>query len=102
MAEFYTFDTEAEAITCINAINNSGWFPVVGNCNGSPVPNNQQTIKWCDEPRELKTGKWAVPRIPTNRLDLVGVPQVDRDAFLAVYGQDIQELVYNDFVVIEE
>jgi len=100
--EYYVFATEAQAIACIAAINGTSWFPIVGYCNGVPAPQNQQTTKWCDAPAEMTTGEWAVPRIPTSRLNDIGVPQADRDAFLAVYGQDIRSLSASDLVQPEE
>jgi hypothetical protein len=102
MAEFYVFNTEAEANDCINAINGTSWFPIVSSCCGELAPGKQQTTKWCEVPREMLNGKYAVQRIPTSRLDFVGVPQAERDAFLALYGQDIRELEATDFVTLEE
>ena len=100
--EYYVFSTEQDAQDCINYINSTPWFPIVGCVNGIPVPDSQQTTSWCDVPVEMLSGDWAVPRIPESRLDSIGVPQVDRDSFLAVYGQDIRDLCSSDFPVEEE
>jgi hypothetical protein len=91
--EYYVFQTIEDANACISAINDSGWFPIVGNKNGRPAPESQQTT--C-------CGEWAVPRIPESRLDFMGIPQETRDAFLATYGQDIRELSSEDFPSEEE
>jgi len=100
--EYYVFQTKEESDSCINYINSTPWFPVTGIRNGTPDPAAAQTTCWCTDPREMISGEWAVPRIPENRLDYIGVPQEDRDAFLSVFGQDIRELNRDDFPIIEE
>lgn len=100
--EFYVFSDQAGAQACIDYINSTPWFPIVGAVNGVPAPDKQMTTCWCDTPRELVSGEWVVPRIPTSKLDALEVPQEDRDAFLAAFGQDIRSLLHSDFVVIEE
>lgn len=95
--EYYVFATQAEADACVAAINGTNWFPIVGNRAGVPDPSACQTTKWCDGPTEMLSGEWAVPRIPTSRMDYLEVPQAERDAFLAVYGQDIRDLGVADF-----
>jgi len=95
--EYYVFATEAEGDACVTAINGTDWFPIVGLRNGVPDPTACQTTKWCEGPTEMASGEWAVPRIPTERLDYIGVPQEDRDAFLSAFGQDIRELTSEDF-----
>jgi hypothetical protein len=98
MAEYYVFATEAEAVNCMNYINGTEWFPITGKKNGVPAPESQKTTCWCTSASEMTTGEWAIPRIPANRLDAIGVPQGDRDAFIAAFGQDIRELSRDDFV----
>jgi hypothetical protein len=95
--EYYVFADEATANQCIGAINGTDWFPIVGNRNGVPDPTAQQTTCWCEAGQEMKSGEWAVPKIPDARLDYVGVPQEEREAFLAVFGQDIRDLTADDF-----
>lgn len=95
--ECYVHPTETESDNCITAINNSGWFPIVGNRNGTPDPTAQPTTCWCEKGHEMLSGEWAVPRIPEARLDYIGVPQEERDAFLAAHGQDIRDLTSEDF-----
>lgn len=97
MKEYYVFTTKGEADTCLAQINGSGWFPIVGKVAGTPAPQNTKTEKWALAPSELLTGEWAVPRVPTDKLDLMGVPQEDRDAFLAAFGKDIRILSSADF-----
>jgi hypothetical protein len=99
--EFYVFNTQGQANGCLNAINNSGWFPIIGRNKGAPAPHKQQTIDWRDSPKEMLSGEWAVPRPAANRLDFIGVPANERASFLAVYGGDIRTLTGSDFVVIE-
>ena len=95
--EYYVFPTQAEAQDCVNAINNSGWFPIVGKRNGVPDPTAQATTCWVESATEMTSGEWAIPRIPESRLDGMGVLQENRDAFLASFGQDIRELASIDF-----
>lgn len=93
MAEYYVFETEQDAVNCINYINNTDWFPLAGNVQGEPAPEtHQKTVAWVLVPFEMLSGEWAVPRIPSTLLDAVNVPQADRDAFLTAFGQDIREL----------
>jgi hypothetical protein len=100
--EYYVFATQEQAQACIDYINGTPWFPIVSKRNGVPDPTAQKTTCWCKDAAETVSGEWAVPRIPTIRLDAIGVPQEDRDAFMAVFGQDIRELTSSDFPVIEE
>jgi len=95
--EYYVFQTEDSANQCLSYINGSGWFPITGNRGGKPSPSTQKTTSWATEVQESASGEWAVPRIPTSKLDLIGVPQADRDAFLAAFGQDIRTLTPDDF-----
>ena len=97
MNEYYVFATEAEAQACIDYINGTPWFPIVGNRNGQPDPDAAKTEKWADSPTEMASGEWCVPRIPGERLDALGVPQETRDAAIAAYGQDIRVLEGSDF-----
>lgn len=95
--DYYVFATQAEADACIAAINGTNWFPLVGEVNGVPAPQNQQTTKWCDSCMCMLSGDFAVPRITTDKLDFLGVTQGERDAFLAAFGQDIRTLTDADF-----
>jgi len=95
--EYYVFQTEEQASTCIASINGSGWFPIVGLKNGSSSPSSKKTEKWIDEPTQMTSGEWTVPRIPESRLDFIGVPSDQRAAFLAAFGQDIRDLASSDF-----
>jgi len=100
--EYYVFQTEAEALGCLNYINSTPWFPIVGKVNGVDAPNNQTTTSWAEAPVEMLSGEWAVPRIPQSRLDYLEVSAEDRTNFLASFGQDIRTLTAEDFPVIEE
>ena len=100
--DYYVFQTQVAAQGCINYINSTPWLPITGKINGVPAPNSQKTTSWCNTPKEMISGEWVVPRIPTNILDSLGVAQEDRDAFIAVFGQDIRELDNTAFPVIEE
>jgi len=100
--EYYVFPTEVEAIACVNFINSTPWFPIVGKTNGVFNPDAQQTTCWVDAPTELVSGEWAVPRIPEVRLDALNVPASQRDAFLVAFGQDIRDLDRSDFPEPEE
>jgi hypothetical protein len=98
--EYYVFATKPEAEACMTAINGTSWFPITGNKKGVPNPTATKTTKWSGTRslKELASGGWAVPRVPTSKLDLVEVPQAERDAFLAVYGNDIRTLSRIDFL----
>jgi hypothetical protein len=95
--EYYVFPTQAEAQDGIDAINNSGWFPIVGKRNGVPDPTAQATTCWVESATEMTSGEWAIQRIPEPRLDYLDVSQENRDNFLAAFGQDIRELTSADF-----
>ena len=95
--EYYIFATEAGATACLDYINATPWFPIVGQSQGVPAPQNQTTTKWVEAPSEMLTGEWAVPRIPNARLDHLEVPQGSRDAFMSAFGQDIRGLDSGDF-----
>ncbi len=97
MSEYYVQPNETAGLNCVAAINSSGWFPIVGNVKGVPAPQNQQTTQWVEAPIEMLSGEWAVPRIPEEKLDRAGVPQEDRDQFMAAFGQDIRTLGPEDF-----
>jgi hypothetical protein len=97
MKEYYIFKTEEQAINCINFISGSEWFPIIGDKLGTPNPSAQKTVRWVSKPREMASGEWAVSRIPQSRLDELGVPQENRDAFMAAFGQDIRALDIEDF-----
>ena len=97
MNEYYVFPTEADAQACLDYINGTAWFPIVGNRNGQPAPDAQATERWAEAPTEMASGEWCVPRIPESRLDALGVSQEERDAGMAAYGQDIRELSDSDF-----
>jgi hypothetical protein len=99
MSEYYTFPTKAGAQACLDYINASPWFPVVGKKAGEYAPGNQATTQWATAPLELLSGEWCVPRIPNARLDYVGVPDADRASFMAAFGQDIRPLQQEDFVM---
>jgi hypothetical protein len=101
--EYYIFATEAGATACLDYINATPWFPLAGKVNGQPAPDaNQKTTKWADTPQEMVSGEWCVPRVPESRLDHINVPQGDRDAFIAAFGQDIRTLTGVDFPVLDE
>ena len=100
IVEFYVFKTRAEADACVKHINSDmGWYPIVGNVMGVPAPQNQQTLHWADEPKEMKDGSWAVPKVPDKRLDEMKVPVTvqDKTDLLAVHGTDIRTLTAADF-----
>lgn len=101
--EHYVFSTIEQGEACITAINESGWFPITGKKQGTPNPSAQKTVIWHGSPpKSMLTGEFAVPRIPEARLDFMGVPQENRDAFIAAFGQDIRDLENDEFVIINE
>jgi hypothetical protein len=95
--EYYIFATRVESDNCLTYINNTSWFPIMGTVQGRPAPLSQHTTSWAKESLEMVSGEWAVPRIPTARLDYLEVPQEDRDAFMTFFGQDIRILTIADF-----
>lgn len=90
--ECYVFAAEQSARACIDYINGTPWFPIVGMVNGVPAPDLQKTERWAEAPMKMASGEFAVPRIPEERLDALNVPQATRDQFLAAFGQDIRDL----------
>lgn len=97
--EYYVFQTESDAQGCIDYINSTPWFPIIGNKDGVPNPDAQTTTCWCETPSEMVSNEWAVPRIPNTRLDYLEVSQSDRDNFMATFGQDIRTLTVSDLVI---
>ena len=94
---YYCFATQTEAQSCLDYINSTPWFPIVGKKLGVDDFTSQKTEMWEESTSELLTGEWAIPRIPDSRLDYVGVPQEDRNAFLVAFGQDIRWLEKSEF-----
>ena len=91
--EYYVWDDEAVAQAALDYINGSGWFPITGvnAATGQPQPNKQKTERWCSEIQERVDGKWCFPRIPESRMDAIGVPPEDRQAFLDAFNPSIEE-----------
>jgi hypothetical protein len=101
--EYYVFQTRQQADGCLTAINSNPVFPVRGTFRGKPAPEGKcKTERWCDAPVEMLSGEWAVPRIPQERLDHLGIGEDVRGPFLAAYGNDIRELSPEDFPQPEE
>jgi len=94
---YYVWDDENVAIAALNALNNSPQFPVIGNKNGKPAPESQATTKWADAPKEMIDGRWAVLKIPDERMDFLNVPLEQRQAFLNAFNPSIEELDTDDF-----
>jgi len=67
--------TENEAQDALNEINSSNWFPIVGQINGNPAPQNCQTSLWCEDLTETIDGRFVFPLIPMERLMNIGVSQ---------------------------
>lgn len=97
--EYYIKATQAEAQASIDQINASGWFPIVGNIAGVPAPHKQQTTQWAEEPVELKTGEWGVPKVPAELLDHINIEQSERDAKLATHEQTVRTVQKADVVL---
>jgi hypothetical protein len=95
--EYYVFNTAGKAQAAINDINANSAFPVTGKRRGKPAPDKQKTERWADEPLELKSGEFAVPRVPAIFMDELNIPTAARKGFLAKHGQDIRELSTDDF-----
>ena len=113
MNEYYIYQTLEAANAGLSAINN--FLPVVGFRKGVPAPERAQTTKWVNEPILMLSGEYAIPRIPTSRLDNAGepvqidgvwtypgIPEQERIDFITAHGQDIRELTEEDFPVEEE
>jgi len=81
MKEYYVHANKADNDECNAAINS-----FVKNLNLSG------TVDWVTEGRQTLSGEWATKRVPSWILDELEISQQERDAFLAVYGQDIREL----------
>ena len=86
--EWYRFPSthETECQAALDAANANPIFPIKGKVNGQEAPDeNAKTTCWCASITECTDGKWGFPRIPASKLDFHGVPQEDRDAYLAAY-----------------
>jgi hypothetical protein len=101
MSEFYIFTTQVEADACVADLNGKKWFPIVGNCNGKPALENQQTLRWVDAPKEMKNGSYAVTKMQTSKLDQYGANLTDKSTIITAYDSKTQELSETDFVVEE-
>ena len=93
--EYYVFETEGQAQACLDYINNSDWFPIAGT-NGSIG-----TTKWAEAIQELPDGRFAFPRIPSNRLDFIGVSVQSREAFLHAFNPSIEALTIEALTIKE-
>ena len=102
MNYYYVFPTQKEAQACLDFINGSGWFPIVGQRNGVPDKTAQATVSWGKSPIEMLSGEWAVPYIPKARAEFLQIPQAEIDSFLATYAKDFRELSADAFPVVEE
>ena len=95
MAEYYIWNTEAEAQAALDFVNGTSWFPLVGNnsATGKPEPNKQQTLKWADSVQQRNTdGKWGFPRVPSAIMDAIGVSAEERQSFLDAFTPSIEDL----------
>ena len=89
--EYYVWDTEAEAQAALDYINNSGWFPIASrNVQTGEVDANILTTCWLSEVSQRLDSKWCFKRVPAARMDALGVPQEDRDAFLSTFNPTIE------------
>ena len=93
---YYTFEDKVIADQCLATIHSNDVFPIINS------EDKQSTTKWAEEPLEMLTGSWAVPKIPDERLDTMNMPTEQRQLFLMLFGQDILDLTYDDFIHNEE
>ena len=101
--EYYVWNSLEDAKYGLEYINNSGWFPIIGYnaLTGKLEPDKQITTKWQDLPKLLKDGRWAVTRIPSSRLDDLGVMEEERLLFFAETNPTIEDLIPDDFYIEE-
>jgi hypothetical protein len=87
MSEWYRWDNETDAQAALDYLNNHPALPHVGvNAKtGQPEPDKCQTTKWCDAVTACTDGKFGFPRVTTTWLDVLGISEEDRTAFLTAF-----------------
>jgi hypothetical protein len=90
--EYYVWNTQSEAQSALDYINNLSVFPIIGKNakTGEECPNKQQTTAWTDEVLERTDGKWCFVRIPSARLDVLGISAGDLQSFLDTHNPTIE------------
>ena len=98
--EYYIWNTESETLSAMSFINNSQYFPIVGNNakTGRSADEKELTTSWATNTLALTTGEFAIPRITEDYLMLLDIPQSTIDYFISTFNPDIRELTYYDFV----
>jgi hypothetical protein len=89
--EWYVFTTQEQAQDALDYVNSFPVFPIVGERAGAPDPSAQLTTCWCESLRQRVDGKWCFPRIPSERLDLMGVSMEQRLHFFQTFNPVVEE-----------
>jgi hypothetical protein len=107
--EWYRFDVESDAQAALDYINNHPALPHVGvnAATGEPQPDKCKTTKWCDSVTACTDGKFGFPRVSEKWLDVLGVSEEDRAAYLAGFvtskpGGVVEEFNSDWIPVVEE
>lgn len=90
--QYYVWSSATVASNALYAVNNSGWFPVVG-VNAKthqPATDKQKTVKWTEAIQQRLDGKWVFPRIPNTKLDFLGVSDAERRAWWNTFLPSIE------------
>ncbi len=89
--EYYVFSDQTTAQSALDYINAFPVFPIIGQRGGNPDPAAQPTVRWCDEITPRDDGKWVFPRIPSARLDAMGVTAEQRLEFFRLFSPAVEE-----------
>lgn len=103
--QYYVWASAPVATNALYAVNNSGWFPIVGHNakTGELEPNKAKTTKWADVVQERDdNGTFVFPRISPARLDALNVPVAERQAWWDAFQPDVEERTNGWFTVEEE
>jgi len=94
---YYGQKNKAVMTAAMNYLNSSEFLPAPGVKDGKVVPD--QTTSWCSEVSQAEGGWYCIPKIPEKRLDLLGVPETNRTAFIEAFGITI---LTNPIIVVNE
>ena len=91
--QYYVWASEATATNALNAINDSGWFPITGRnaATGELAPDKAKTTMWTDAVLERLDGKFVFLRIPEATLDALNVPELERQTWWDGYLPAVEE-----------
>jgi len=94
---YYGQKNEAVMTAAMKYLNSSEFLPASGSRDGKEVPD--QTTIWCNKIDQTTDLIWyCIPKIPDKRLDLLGVLETNRIAFIEAFGITI---LTNPVLIVE-